>query len=383
MFKMKIRYRLVYNRKHKLNKNGQALVQVECMQQRKRIYLSTNVYLRPEDWDGCKVVGHPLASQMNKYLFDRLIELQRIEFEFIQRGCEPTLRMLREALENHSTPSASLRDFMQSVIGGDSSRCKNTQRSYHYLVNDLEATFGTLTVEQVDYDLITRYREAQRKKGLSENTIKGRLKALRCLMEEARKRKLIPSNPFDFITIGNIGSREGTLTASEVGRIERLSLTGLEDKVRDFFLIACYTGLRYSDISTLEEAKISGGILRKVMCKTHKEVVIPIGTLFHGKAQRIIDKYQDIRQLSHCASGTQINRILKDIATKARIDKNVYCHIGRKTFNCMLNALGMPLSDRTVLMGHSDSRVTQEFYSFNDVERVKKSVRKIFRVAHG
>ena len=377
-----IRYRLVYNRKHRLNSNGQALVQIECLHQRKRIYISTSVYLRPDDWDGTKVTGHPLASQLNRYLFDRLIELQRIEFEFIQRGMEPTLRMLRDALERHATPSASLRDFMYSVIDGDSSRCKSTKASYHYLVNDLEKEFGTLTVSDVTYDLVIRYREAQRRKGLSENTVKGRLKALRCLLQEAVKRDIITKNPFDRITIGNIGSRAGNLTASEVGRIERLTLTGIEDKVRDFFLISCYTGLRFGDISTLEEAEIKDGMLRKVMHKTNREVLIPIGTLFGGKAMRILDKYPDIRTLSHCACNTQINRILKDIARKANVKKRCYVHVGRKSFNCMLNELGMPLTDRSILMGHTSTKVTQTFYTFNDMERIKKTCKKYFKVSH-
>mgnify|MGYP000025493946 CR=1 FL=1 len=46
----KIRYRLVFNRQKKLNRQGTALVQVEAYLNQRKIYLKTNVYLKPECW---------------------------------------------------------------------------------------------------------------------------------------------------------------------------------------------------------------------------------------------------------------------------------------------------------------------------------------------
>lgn len=40
----KIRYRLVYNRQKKLNKQGTALVQVEAYLNQRKAYFKTNVY---------------------------------------------------------------------------------------------------------------------------------------------------------------------------------------------------------------------------------------------------------------------------------------------------------------------------------------------------
>ena len=47
----KISYSLVFNRKKKLNKKGMALVQVEAYLNRRKMYFSTRVYLKPEQWD--------------------------------------------------------------------------------------------------------------------------------------------------------------------------------------------------------------------------------------------------------------------------------------------------------------------------------------------
>ena len=57
----KIRYRLVYNRQNTLNRQGTALVQVEAYLNQRKIYLKTNVYLKPECWsrEGAQVITPP------------------------------------------------------------------------------------------------------------------------------------------------------------------------------------------------------------------------------------------------------------------------------------------------------------------------------------
>ena len=45
----KIRYKLVYNRSCRLNKRGEGLIEIECTQQKRRIYFTTHVYVKPEN----------------------------------------------------------------------------------------------------------------------------------------------------------------------------------------------------------------------------------------------------------------------------------------------------------------------------------------------
>jgi len=46
-----VEYRFVFNRKNKLNKNGQALIQLETYLNGKRKYFSTGIYITPDQWD--------------------------------------------------------------------------------------------------------------------------------------------------------------------------------------------------------------------------------------------------------------------------------------------------------------------------------------------
>ena len=92
----KIRYRLVYNRKKQLNKQGTALVQVEASLNQRKIYFKTNVYFRPEHWNKqtAQVVDHPQSNDLNAMLFEFALHLQGIELSVCKRGIQPQLALL-------------------------------------------------------------------------------------------------------------------------------------------------------------------------------------------------------------------------------------------------------------------------------------------------
>lgn len=66
----KIYFRLVYNRKKKLNKSGKALIQVEAYRNRKKVYISTGIYVNPKQWDNhhSRIIQHPHSEELNRML---------------------------------------------------------------------------------------------------------------------------------------------------------------------------------------------------------------------------------------------------------------------------------------------------------------------------
>ena len=93
----KIRYRLVYNRQNTLNRQGTALVQVEAYLNQRKIYLKTNVYLKPECWsrEGAQVINHPQSNELNAMLYEYILYLQGIELGYWKRGIPATLSLLK------------------------------------------------------------------------------------------------------------------------------------------------------------------------------------------------------------------------------------------------------------------------------------------------
>ena len=71
------------------------------------------------------------------------------------------------------------------------------------------------------------------------------------------------------------------LSKEEIQALFDMPLSGFDDTVRDVFLIGCYTGLRYSDLSRITEScigKTESGtpVIRIIQHKTKSPVIIPI-----------------------------------------------------------------------------------------------------------
>lgn len=114
----KIRYRLVYNRQKKLNKQGTALVQVEAYLNQRKAYFKTNVYLKPEHWSkqGAQVVNHPQSNELNAMLYGYILDLQAIELNCWKNGIDATLSKLKEFVKKDVSPSISFLKFAQHTI---------------------------------------------------------------------------------------------------------------------------------------------------------------------------------------------------------------------------------------------------------------------------
>lgn len=381
--KQKIRYRLVYNRKHRLNRNGQALVQIECLLNQQRTYFSTKIYLRPEDWDGSYVVGHPLAKEFNQYLFDQLIKLQKIEFEFIRRGKTPSLRMLKNAVLNHVTSSARFSDFVRTVNEHAATRSAHTRDAYNTLIKIVDSFQNGTTLEDIDIDWLNRFVDWQKGKGLSQSTIAGRLKSIRCIINEAIARKLMSSDddPFRHFRIPKIRNREETLSFDEVKRLIRLNLIGREKHIRDAFVFDCMCGLRYSDLTSLGESSIQTINGKKWVVLTTKKTgdraSVPIQNIFHGVGYDILKSYPSIEEFANVGNNASANRTLKEIFTKARIDKYAHFHLARHTFITLCIEEGIPITTVQLMAAHSKIETTRGYAKLG-VSSIEKDVGRAF-----
>ncbi|MCR4602482.1 MAG: site-specific integrase [Prevotella sp.] len=371
----KIRYRLCWNYAGHLNRQGHAPVALEIRQGSQKIYISSNVLLAPSQWDRGRVTDHPNAEKLTVYLTRWMHTIEEIELDALLHGHQMSVSQLKTAVKSGTRPSATLGEFVDAVIEG-SERSAPTKASYQTLVREVEKFDSHITISTVNHDWIVRWKSHMRSCLLSDNTIKGRLKQLHALTEEALKRDIIATDPFKHIVIGNMTPKAVWLTMTEIRRIERVTLDDKESRVRDLFLLGCYSGLRYGDLTTLEEADIRHGILTKTMYKTKHTVQIPVGTLFWGKPLEIINKYTDITVLSHCVRhNSTANKIIKEVARKAGVKKKVSFHVGRKSAASNLSLLGMPLQEISKVLGHQRSSTTDSYYLFSKTESLFKTSR--------
>lgn len=171
-------------------------------------------------------------------------------------------------------------------------------------------------IDQKFYNRFVSYMLDEKKYAV--NTYGRAIKFFKTILNEAKKEGY---NPYDAFRSALVGVTEESdsiyLNEDELQKIYEKDLSdrpGL-DRVRDVFLIGCWTGMRFGDYTTINPNDIQGDRIRITAHKTKQKIVIPI----HPVVQAILNKYNF--QLPKAISNQKFNESLKDIARLAEIDE--------------------------------------------------------------
>ena len=365
----KIRYRLVYNRKKHLNKQGTALVQVEASLNQRKIYFKTNIYIKPEHWDKrtSQVIGHPQANDLNSMLFEFVLHLQGIELALWKRGVPATLSLLKDAMKKNRPINITFPIFAKEYVQ-HSDRRESTKENLFTTITVLQEFRPGLDFKDITYTFLKDFEVYLREKGNGINTVAKHLRQLRTLVNEAINQGYIHADayPFRKFKIKQEKGRHEFLTPDELKKLENLEVHDLKLRhVLDAFLFCCYVGLRFSDFCQLKQSnfiKVNGKKwLHFKSIKTGIELRLPLHLLFEGKALAILDR-NCITEFASLGSNSEVNKALSVITSMARIKKHVTYHTARHTCATLLIHQGVPITTVQRLLGHTSVKTT-EIYS--------------------
>lgn len=180
-----------------------------------------------------------------------------------------------------------------------------------------------LSFENIGLEFFEDYKDWMTfKKLYSTNTLSKHIRIMKVIINEAIDKGLTEK--------GFIGKRYKAkteltetvyLSKKELQNLYELDLSDKPrlDKVRDLFLVGCWTGLRFSDFSDIKPKDINNGFLTIKTLKTGKQVVIPI----HDVIVNIMTKYEGKTEnnLPPTISNQKMNEYLKEIAVLAGMDE--------------------------------------------------------------
>lgn len=374
----KISYKFSFNRSGKLNKRNLGLIELEVRQGKKRKYFTTKIYVEKGQFCDGRVVNHPLSNEYNCFLTSLKIEYEKIEMEYMKQDVYISLDMLKSAVKEHSAPSAKVIEFGTEIIES-SSRKDKTKESYKVFFNNLQKFKKDVLLSEIDYNFIVKYNNWLKTQGIMHNTIVGRLRCFKAIMNEAKRRKLIQENPFDNFKIPAMTNKKGYLTKNDIKKLEDISLDGKESKVRDAFLFAIYTGLRFSDVTTLKNEHVSNGWLKKKAIKTGHNLEIPLEYLFEGKSLSILSKYKSVESFSKSiGENGSTNQTLKIVAQKAHLSRIPTFHMARHTFATILLEDGIPVTTVQKLLGHAKISTTMIYSEINE-NTIQNDIKKAIK----
>ena len=158
------------------------------------------------------------------------------------------------------------------------------------------------------------------------NTIGKQIQNLKVFLNAATERGLNTNMAYKSKRFKKVSEEVDNiyLNEKELDEMYQLDLSTNQrlERVRDLFIVGCWTGLRFSDFSNIKSENIDGDFIEIGTQKTGETVVIPI----HWTIKKILNKYKGKypNSLPPAISNTKMNDYLKEVAQQVESLQNTF-----------------------------------------------------------
>lgn len=382
----------------KNRKDGLASLYLRITINRKTKYISLRKLCNPAyfNFETKRVkncIEEPNAQKINRFLKDEESRIQDIVLD-LQRANKPVTFDTIINIYDGNTNELFIPWCKKEI---EKQRHLLKHRSIEmeeYRLNKLEKFQKYVSINEIDKNWLEKYKKYLQVDLKNKiNTVHGDFRTIRKYIRIAFDNGLIKSYPFthfkmeveevdkEYLTLDELKTLHKLYDSKKltemISRDKRSKTYIIGQKYQDVlqhFLIACYTGLRHSDIKKLRYGNIQENKIVLKMEKgrigKQKTVRIPLTDL--SKSVLDIDKAKDISDLIYrvpVKRSTETNLWLKDIMKEAKINKYMTFHCARHTFAINSIVLGIPIEVVSDLLGHRDLRTTQIYAKIVDQKR--------------
>ena len=337
-------------------------------------------------------------KKWNRKKKDFLIATKNPNWDFLNDEIDKTIKRIKDIIKQKKEEGEqvslsrineikdsklydSFYDFMTDEIEKSIIK-ESTKKTHRRTLSVMKEFKKELGIDNVNVAFLMDFERYLNKLNLGVNTVYKYFKNIRTYVNRGIVLDLIEINdyPFKKFKLKQVDGKRDFLTPDELGRLEKLSFDKDLEKVKDFFLMSCYCGIRFSDLVCLTEDNFykDSGIkwLKFKMIKseiksdatTRKEVKLPISEMFSSKAVAIFEKYKGIKKyLFDDFTNTEINKALKDIEKKLNSGKKLTYHVARHTCATNLIYIGVPITTVQKILGHDKIETTQLYVKVLDI----------------
>lgn len=359
----------------KSKRNGLATVEVGITLNGQRVFLNIPMKADPKEFNR-KRRPIEIEEQLTKWR----TKVNDVIGEILDEGQALTAAGIREMLRTGGIKSYSIEDLFNDFLKVIRSR-NITQGAYrkYELTRDLFMEYIKDPKRQLNSIKETEISEfyEELKTRYQMNSSASYMAKLKSIFKYGVDSGHLRKFPFINIRIGRERKQIEYLTDAELEKIKTTQLsTAALERIRDVFLIQCYSGLSFIDIENLraEDIKQSGDTY--YINKERQKTKIRYTAVLIEDAIKIFHKYNFKLPI---ISNQKTNSGLKAIARECGIDKTVYTHLGRKTYGHILLKRGIRIEAVAKALGHSEIKTTQRYYAELNEESIINEFQKVLR----
>lgn len=381
---MKAKFKLILGRR----KNYPLHIELEVYKGADcRVFVSTGVVLEStKQWDSARqlVIKHTNAEQYNKFMHGIIDNIEAAEKDADEHNRTFDSLAIRAAAKNlTSFENVDVIETFNRYVEEDECKegtkhgHKNTMLSFCKFIRTFKGIkTARLPFSELTYALIVEYDKFLTNTiGTHGSTSFGYHMYLRKLARKARLDGLIRNNPYDdFHLVKGKSTRHPSLTSEQLALLENIDRRALKNErikevVLDMFLFSCYTGLRFSDVSTLLKSEFrydkKGMVIERKTQKTETNVILPLYILFNGKAQVIAERYirehEDIDTLFPPRTLQRTNDHLLRLEKYLNLPFHLTFHVSRHTCASQLAELADNPFVIMQILGHGSIHTSMRY----------------------
>lgn len=341
-----------------INKEGHSLVYLKIVSGKEKERINFDILVNPKNWDSNKKRLKPVddkSKDLNLILDN--IEAKVTNIKTVYRLSEKFLTpkaLRKELLEG--MPRVNFNAFAKACMEEDKGMIKDgTYRRYESVLEKLISYKEEIYFNEIDYEFFNEFRRFFTKKGNQATTLNSNVSVIKKWLRRAQKKGIKLKIDLDDIVSGKTSGNRVALNPDELKKVcgyyfadwinptHKLSL--------GYFLFACFTGLRLSDVMNLTRKELHDEI-QFVSVKTSKDQIISL----NKKAKQIIESYD--RLFVDFIHPNTINEELKNIMKHLGIKKKISFHCARHSFATNFLRMGGKPEKLQKLLGHSKITTT-------------------------
>ena len=355
----------VFDRKKEVPQKGKGKVEIVIRLSRniqKRIILDT---LTPGEWEEYQYLPY-LQSEISKY--EKIVSaMETFNQEMTVENFNAHIGVAGKAYKKKEEPlvekveeekPTSFLDFMRDNIALAKMR-ETTRKQKMVTLNALTEfgkiqTFADLTAKNLRAFNAWLHEDGTR----TDVSVHNYHKNLHIQTRKAFQEGLIDKDPYDLVSFPRGKCKERKpLSEIELKKIREAELPAKEERVRDLFIFAAYTGLAYCDVLEFNFKRMVEQIgdmyyIDGSRLKTGSNFFTPI----LPPAMEILEKYNyTLPKISN----QKANDYLHIIESRLGINKPITFHVARHSCATLALTHDIPIEKVARMLGHKDIKTTQ------------------------
>lgn len=396
-------YRTKWVLKNVNKKTGLGRISIEVtfpnQPNRERVYISTDEVISKDYWkSGGVIKSYPNRNELIRRLEDCENNVKGDLYQVRINEGYVNAHLFKKFIEDNSKPEKDILTLFEEYMEVKKLTAKHKMViKLRTIKNQLDSFLGSKRVYLSDYNQyfinrLTYYW--QEVAGLQPNTIHKNFRFILLFLNYLYKEGVIDSDFYKkYQYPRQVETNTIVLSREEVNLISRYSPEKESlRKVKSFFLIMIYSGLRFSDAYRINSSWIRGDFLFVNTQKTGEKVSIPL----HPKLREILEA-NDFTVSKIRISNQKFNSYVKDLCKEAGITnlieivrfekgekkflavpkyKLIASHTGRRTFITNSILAGIPLPVIQKITGHRKLSTLQRYVEISD-ESKKSELEKL------